>query len=82
MQFIHHVIYCTSARQQFAVIHNTMFNLKLTIQLVPIIFVQFAHTRVLTIVLPSHACHSTEKMGNMICSENIYTDTNKVDMQT
>ena len=35
--------------------------LKLTIQLVPIIFVQFAHTRVLTIVLPSHACHSTEK---------------------
>ena len=38
-----------------------MFNSKLTIQLVPIIFVQFAHTRVLTIVLPSHACHSTAK---------------------
>ena len=61
MQFIHDVIYCTSARQQFAVIHNTMCNSKLTIQLVPIIFVQFAHTRVLTIVLPSHACHSTAK---------------------
>ena len=61
MQFIHDVIYCTSARQQFAVIHNTMFHSKLTIQLVPIIFVQFAHTRVLTIVLPSHACHSTAK---------------------
>ena len=57
MQFIHDVIYCTSARQQFAVMHNT----KLTIKLVPIIFVQFAHTRVLTIVLPSHACHSTAK---------------------
>ena len=52
MQFIHDVIYCTSARQQFAVIHSTMFNSKLTIQLVPISFVQFAHTRVLTIVLP------------------------------
>ena len=50
MQFIHDVIYCTSARQQFPVIHNKMFNSKLTIQLVPIIFVQFAHTRVLTIV--------------------------------
>ena len=61
MQFIHDVIYCTPARQQFAVIHDTMFNSKLTIQLVPIIFVQFAHTRVLTIVLPSHACHSTAK---------------------
>ena len=61
MQFIHDVINCTFARQQFAVIHNTMFNLKLTIKLVPIIFVQFAHTRVLTIVLPSHACHSTAK---------------------
>ena len=24
-------------------------------------FVQFAHTRVLTIVIPSHACHSTAK---------------------
>ena len=59
MQFIHDVIYCTSARQQFAVIHNTMFNSKLTIQLFPIIFVQFAHTRVLTIVLPSNTCHST-----------------------
>ena len=45
-------ISCTSARQQFAVIHNRMFNSKLTIQLVPIIFVQFANTRVLTIVLP------------------------------
>ena len=22
------------------------------------------------------------KMGNMLCTENIYTDTNKVDMQT
>ena len=52
MQFIHDVIYCTSVRQQFAIIHNGMFNSKLTIQLVPIIFVQFAHTRVLTIVLP------------------------------
>ena len=61
MQFINDVIYCTSARQQFAVIHNTMFNSKLTIQLVPIIFVQFAHTRALTIVLPSHAWHSTAK---------------------
>ena len=61
MQFIHDLIYCTSARQQFAVIQNTMFNSKLTIQLVPIIFVQFAHTRVLTIVLLSHACHSTVK---------------------
>ena len=61
MQFIHDVIYCTSARQQFAVIHNTKFNSKLEIQLVPIIFVQIAHTRVLTIVLPSHACHSTAK---------------------
>ena len=61
MQFIPDVFYCTSARQQFAVIHNTMFNSKLTIQLVPIMFVQFAHTRVLTIVLPSHACHSTAK---------------------
>ena len=60
MQFIHDVIYCTYARQQFAVIHNT-FNSKLTIQLVPIIFVQFALTRVLTIVLPSHAYHSTAK---------------------
>ena len=61
MQFIHDVIYFTSARQQFGVIHNTMFNSKHTIQLVPIIFVQFVHTRVLTIVLPSHACHSTAK---------------------
>ena len=61
MQFIHDVIYCTSARQHSTVIHNRMFNSKLTIQLVPIIFVQFAHTRVLTIVLPSHACHSTAK---------------------
>ena len=61
MQFIHDVIYCTSARQQFAVNHYTMINTKLTIQLVPIIFVQFAHTRVLTTVLPSHACHSTAK---------------------
>ena len=61
MQFMHGVIYCTSARQQFAVIYNTMFNSQLTIQLVPIIFVQFAHTRVLAIVLPSHACHSTAK---------------------
>ena len=61
MQFIHDVIYCTSARQQFAFIHKTMFNSKLTLQLVPIIFVKFAHTRVLTIVLPSHACHSTAK---------------------
>ena len=61
MQFIHDVIYCTSARWQFAVIHITMLNSKLTIQLIPIIFVQFAHTRVLTIVLPSHACHSTAK---------------------
>ena len=80
MQFIHDVIYSTSARQQFSVIHNTMFNSKLTIQLVSIIFVQFAHTRVLTTVLPSHACHSTAKIGNMICTENIYTDKNKVDM--
>ena len=55
------VIYCTSARQQFAFIDNTMFNSKLTIQFVPITFVQFAHTRVLTIVLPSNACHSTSK---------------------
>ena len=62
MQFIHDVIYCTTARQQFAVIHNTMFNSKLTIQFVPIIFVQFAHTRVLTIVLPSHACHITANL--------------------
>ena len=61
MQFIHDIIYCTSARQQFSVIPNTMFNSKLTIQLVPIIFVQFAHTRVLTIVLSSHACHTTAK---------------------
>ena len=61
MQFIHDVIYCTSARQQFALIRNTMFNSKLTIQLVPIIFVQFVHTRVLNIVLPSHACHSSVK---------------------
>ena len=73
MQFIHDVIYCTSARQQFAFIHNRMFNSKLTILVVSIIFVQFAHTRVL-----SQHC----KMGNMICTENIYTDTNKVDMQT
>ena len=62
MQLIHDVIYCTSARQQFSVIPNTMFHSKLTIQLVPIIFVQFAHTRVLTTVLPSHACHSTAKL--------------------
>ena len=61
MQFINDVIYCTSARQQFAVIHNRMFHSKLTIQLVPIISVQFGHTRVLTIVLPAHACHSTAK---------------------
>ena len=61
MQFIHHVVYCTSARQQFAVIHNTMYNSKFTIQLVPIIFVQFAHTRVLTIVIQLHACYSTAK---------------------
>ena len=61
MHFIHDLIYCTSARQQFAVIHNTMFNSKLTIQLVPIIFVQFAYTRILTIVFPSHACHSNAR---------------------
>ena len=61
MQFIHDVIYCTSARQKFAFIHNPMFNSKLTIQLVPIIFVQCAHTRVVTIVLPSHTCHSIAK---------------------
>ena len=62
MQLIHDVIYCTSARQQFSVIPNTVFNSKLTIQLVPIIFVQFAHTRVLTPVLPSHACYRTAKL--------------------
>ena len=61
MQLIHDVIYCTSARQQFSVIPNTMFHSKLTIQLVPIIF-YFAHTRVMTTVLPSHACHSTAKL--------------------
>ena len=61
MQFIHDVMYCTCARQQFAVIHDTMCNSKVTIQLVPIVFVQFAHTRVLTIVIPSHACYSTAK---------------------
>ena len=55
-KFIHDVIYCTSARQQFAFLYNRMCNSKLTIQVVPIIFVQFVHTRVLTIVLPSHAC--------------------------
>ena len=62
MQLIHDVIYCKSARQQFSVIPNTMFHSKLTIQLVPIIFVQFAHTRVLTTVLPSHVCHWTAKL--------------------
>ena len=61
MQLIYDVIYCTSARQQFTVIHNTMFHSKLTIQLVPIIFVQLAHTRVVTTDLPSHACHRTAK---------------------
>ena len=61
MQFIHDVMYCTCARQQFAVIHNKMCNSKLTIQLVPIIFVQFTHTRVLTIFIPSHTWYSIAK---------------------
>ena len=82
MQFIHDVIYCASARQQFAVIHNRMFNSQLTIQLVPIIFVQFTHTRVLTIIFTITCMLQYCKMGNMICTENIYTNTNKVDMQT
>ena len=60
-QFTPDVIYCTSSRQQFAFIHNTMFNLKLTIQLVLITFVLLPHTRVLTIFLSSNACHSTYK---------------------
>ena len=55
------VIYCTSARQQFAFIDHTMFNSKLTIQFVPITFVQFAHTIVLTIILPTNASHSSAK---------------------
>ena len=38
-----------------------MFNSKLTIQFVPITFVQFAHTRVEAITLQSNACHSTAK---------------------
>ena len=77
MQFIHHVMYCTSARQQFAAIHNTMCNSKLTIQLVPIIFELFAHIKSTdysyTIICMSQHC----KMGNMICTASIYTDTKK-----
>ena len=60
-QFTPDVICCTSSRQQFAFIHNTMLNSKLTIQLVPITFVLLPHTRILTIVLSSNACHSTYK---------------------
>ena len=60
-QFTPDVICCTSSRQQFAFIHNAMFNSKLTIHLVTITFVLIPHTRVLTIVLSSNACHSTYK---------------------
>ena len=60
-QFTLDFIYSTSSRQQFAFIHNTMFNSKLTTWLVPITFVLLPHTRVLTIVLSSNACHSTYK---------------------
>ena len=44
--------------KQFAVIHYTVFNSNLAIQLVLITFIQFAHKMVLTMVLPSHGCHS------------------------
>ena len=60
-KFTPDVIYCTAARQQFSFIHNTMFDSTFTIQLVPITFVKFVHTSVLTIVLPPNACHSTSK---------------------
>ena len=70
-QFTPDFIYSTSSRQQFAFIHNTMFNSKLTIQLVPITFVLFPHTRVLTIVLSSNACHSTYKWVTWYLLKNI-----------
>ena len=81
-QFTHAVIYCTSARQQFAFIHNTMFNSKLTIQLVPVNFFTICSYKStdyhFTIKCMSQYC----KMGNIICTENMYTDTSKVEMQT
>ena len=82
MQFIHDIIYCTSARQQFAFIHNIMFNSKLTIQLVPIMFCTVCSYKSTdySFTITCMAQHCT--MGNMICSGNIYTDTNKVDMKT
>ena len=60
-QFTYAVIYCTSAREQFAFIDNTMFNSKHTIQFFLITFVQFAHIQVLHIILQSNACHSTAR---------------------
>ena len=59
------------SRQQFAFIHNTMFNSKLRIQLVPITFVLLPNTRVLTIVLSSNACHSTYKWVTWYLLKNI-----------
>ena len=79
-QFTPDVIYCTSARQQFAFIHNTMFNSKLTIQLVPFCTVcsyKSADCSFTTKCMSQHF-----KMGNVICTENIYTDTSKVEMKT
>ena len=60
-QFTPDVIYCTSARKEFAVNHYTMLNSRLTIQLVLITFVQFPHKRALTMVSPSNGCHSNSK---------------------
>ena len=67
MQFIHDVIYCASAREQFAVIHNTMFNSICSYKSTDYSF---------TITCMSQHC----KIGSMICTANIYTDTNKVDI--
>ena len=73
-------MYCTSSRQQFAVIHNMQcLPQSLQFSSLPITFVQFPHKRVLTIVLPLNGCHSTSKLGNIICTENIYTVTIKVE---
>ena len=70
-QFTPDFIYSTSSRQQFVFIHNIMFNSKLKIQLVPITFVLLPHTRVLTIVLSSNACHSTYKWVTWYLLKNI-----------
>ena len=82
MQFIYHVIYCTSAWQHFAIIHHTMCNWKLTIHLVLIIFVQFAHIRVLTVDIPSYACHRMVKCATWYVLQTYTLPPKKVHMYT